>query len=115
MILGADNRKKYSHLDVMILQAYQILEDERCPQHGGPRWMCDHPDGKLNFKINDIYCRVASELKDEEDKRQKNEDKGIILRPEFYDRDDRPLESFRATYYEHKAREAAEEAEEAQD
>src|SRR5690606_2250989 len=36
MILGADNRKAYSDMDVLLLQAYQTIQNEKCPQHGGP-------------------------------------------------------------------------------
>ena len=110
MILGADNRKRWSSLDVMILQAYQIMEDERCAQHGGPAWLCDHSDPKLQVRIKESSCYAKRELEIAEDARKDKDDKGVVLVPEFYDLDGRPLESFRATYRAEKMREALEDA-----
>jgi len=110
MILGADNRKAYSDMDVLLLQAYQTIQNEKCPQHGGPRWMCDHTDQSLRLRIDDDYCYVKAELEEREKSRAKKDEPGVMLRPVFYSADGRDLSTYRATYYEQKAREAAEDA-----
>lgn len=114
MILGEDNRKPWSHLDVLIMQAYQIIEDERCSQCGAPRWLCRNEDPRLQVKIKVDDCYAKQEISKFEDSR-KDKDKGGVAYPEFYTTDGTPLEDFRALYYKQLAEERAEERDEDQD
>lgn len=110
MILGADNRKPWSKMDVLIAQAYQTIQDEKCGQHGGPRWMCDHEDQSLDLKIEEQHCYAKQELQKEEEGRKDKEEPGVVLYPRFYSRAGRDLSTYRTSYYEQKAREAAEDS-----
>lgn len=115
MILGADSRKKWSDLDVMVMQAYQIMESERCSQCGGPRWLCDSDDPALRTRIKESQCDAKRELEKAEETRKDGDNKGITLYPEFWTADGRDLVEFRALYREQVAREAAEDADEDRD
>lgn len=111
MILGEDNRKRWSDLDVLIMQAYQILEDERCGQCGLPRWICHNEDPKLQVRVLEDYCFVRAEI-EQRDEDTKEKPKGTVLYPEMYHRDNLPLHKLRESYYEQRAAEAAQAVEE---
>jgi len=111
MILGADNRKRWSDVDALIMQAYQIIEDERCPQHGGPRWLCGNADPRLQIRIKTDRCEAKVEIDNYEERRKKDDDKAGVAYPEFYIRpgvEGMDLVDFRALYYEQLAAEQAE-------
>ncbi|WP_217182694.1 hypothetical protein [Streptomyces sp. AC495_CC817] len=108
MILGEDNRKAWSHLDVLAMQAFQIIEDERCGQCGLPRWLCKNDDPRLQVRIKVDSCYAKQELDKFEEERKKG-DSGGLAYPEFYTKPDNiPLHEFRALYYEQLAAERAE-------
>lgn len=109
MILGSDNRKKWSSLDILLNLAYQTLQAERCGQCGNYRWICQNSDPKLNVRIKDDYCFVKAEL-EKEDESRKEKAKGTQLIPEMYHRDDLPLHQLRDSYREQQEEEALENA-----
>lgn len=111
MILGEDNRKAWSPLDVLVMQAYQIIEDERCGQCGLPRWLCKNADPRLQVRVKIDDCYASQEVKKEEERRSKDDDKSGVAYPEFYAIDGTPLHEFRALYYEQLAADRAEEDE----
>lgn len=114
MILGEDNRKAWSHLDVLVMQAYQIVKDEQCSQCGLPRWLCRNEDPRLQVKLKDDDCYASQQVK-EHDKNRKEGDEGGSVYPEFYALDSTPLIEFRALYYEQLAQARAEEQDEEED
>ncbi|MDL5351102.1 hypothetical protein [Microbacterium sp. zg-YB36] len=106
MILGADNRKKWSKQDVLVMQAYQMVQDERCTQCGLPRWLCHNKDARLQVRIKEDECWVKPELKAHEESRSKDDNFiGGTAYPEVYDRRGAPLHTFRASYYKQLAEE----------
>ena len=107
MILGEDNRKAWSTLDVLIMQAYQTVQDERCGQCGLPRWLCHNSDPRLQVRIKQDDCYATSEVK-KHDKKRKEDDEGGSSYPEFYTLGGDNLVEFRALYYEQLASEQAE-------
>lgn len=114
MILGADNRKKWSTLDVLIMQAWEILEAERCSQCGLPKWLCHNDDPLLQVRVKEDKCWVKPEIDEHEKKRADDDDfRGGVAYPEVYSRDEAPLERFRDTYYEALAAEDAEQEDDA--
>ncbi|MBT2484855.1 MULTISPECIES: hypothetical protein [unclassified Microbacterium] len=115
MILGEDNRKPWSHLDVLIMQAYQIVKDEQCSQCGLPRWLCRNSDPRLQVKVKFDDCYASNEVKKEEKKHVNDDSKSGVAYPEFYSTDDTPLSDFRSLYYEQLAAERAEEVEDEDD
>lgn len=112
MILAADNRKRWSKLDVLIMRAYQRFKNEQCPEHGGPIWLCRHPDDpNLQVRITEkSTCYAADEVKAWEERHKDDEMKKSAV-PEFWTRDGRPLHTYRESYYAAKATEGSEEDE----
>jgi hypothetical protein len=112
MILGLDNRKKWSKLDVIVMQAYQGLQDERCGQCGLPRYICHNSDSRLQVRIKEDKCWVKPEISAHEKRRSKDDDfEGGTAYPEVYSRDETPLHKFREPYYAALAAEAREDDE----
>jgi hypothetical protein len=105
MILGSDNRKKWSALDVLVMQAYQILDNERCQECGHYRWLCLNNSPDLQLKIVRSHCYVKGEI-DAEQKKNKSGDYDGELRGEFYTRSGASLHTFRKAYYEALAAES---------
>jgi hypothetical protein len=100
MILGADSRKPYSSLDVLVMLAYEQYQKEMCSEHGGPIWLCRNPDPRLQVRVKEMPgCYAKSEV-DEVRKKHKDDDENVAFRPEFYTRDDTPLVDFRSSYYD---------------
>lgn len=108
MILGKDNRKKWSALDVLIMQAYQVLQDERCQHCGYPVWICHNPDARLIARKKVDKCWIDEEV-DTWREAMKDDDDVKYVRPEIYARDKTPLHKFRRSYHDSLAAEAAEE------
>lgn len=110
MILGLDNRKKWSELDVLIMAAYKALQSERCNQCGLYRWICQNEDPKLQVKVKEDYCFVKAEI-EKHDEGVKEKPKGTILQPEMFHLADLPLHKLRDSYHEQLRVEAEAEAE----
>lgn len=111
MVIGADSRKKWDDLDILIMSAYQVIKDEECGQCGMPRWLCHNSDPKLQVRVKYDECVAKRAIDDARESRKDSDKDPGVAYPEFYDLDERPLESFRDLYYEQLAEEAAEEEE----
>lgn len=46
----------------MLLEAYQILQDETCSQCGNPIWICRSEDPNVQFKIRNSVCFADREF-----------------------------------------------------
>lgn len=106
MLLGKDNRKRWSDLDILIMQAYQIVQDEKCSQCGWPRWICQSDDPKLQVRVKEYHCYAKQELEKHAEGNREKAEKGVSTYPEWYHLDGRPLIEFRAEYLEETTREA---------
>lgn len=109
MILGADNRKRWSKLDVLILNAYQRYLDETCGQHGGPVWMCRCEDPRLQVRTVEVACYAKQEVEKYQEA-HKDDKHQVPVVPEFYATDGTPLIEFRDIYKQQMAAERAEAA-----
>ena len=60
----------------MLLEAYQILQDETCSQCGNPIWIChnEFADG-VGFKVREIKCFAKAELEKHQERQQKKDTK----------------------------------------
>lgn len=80
ILLGADNRKRWSKWDIVLVQAKQVLEAERCGQCGNPKWVCQNPDNDIEYQFHKEVCFATQALnkyeKTEEKKRKKNGRRG---------------------------------------
>lgn len=43
-------------MDFKLLEAYQILQDEMCPQCGQPTWLCRNTDDRIAWKVESSIC-----------------------------------------------------------
>ena len=71
----------WTKYDFKILEAYQILLDETCPQCGNPVWLCHSDDNRVDFKIVKTTCFATKKYmayqdgKRKKDQRASKEDK----------------------------------------
>ena len=50
--------------DFKILEAYQILQDEICPQCGNPIWLCRSNDDSVSWTVEKSVCRASRALEE---------------------------------------------------
>jgi hypothetical protein len=99
MILHTQPGKKWTEEDFLLLEAYQILEDERCSQCGLPRYICHSDDRRIQFWVDSDTCNAKYEV----DKRMesvKEPPKGTVLVPHPFMTDDSDFVELRGPYYE---------------
>ena len=102
MLFQEQPDKKWRKHDFLLIEALQIMEQERCGQCGLPRWMCHDETGKVQFRIEEDLCIVKRdiEIKNEQDQESGGKNHGISLQPEpFYVNGGDPI-STRDAYYE---------------
>lgn len=54
----------WTTLDFQLLEAYQIIQDEKCPQCGNPVWLCRSADKYTEWTIKEDIC-YASRAKEQ--------------------------------------------------
>lgn len=60
----------------MLLEAYQILQDETCHQCGNPIWICRNEFAdSVGFKVREIKCFAKAELEKHQERQQKKDSK----------------------------------------
>lgn len=93
--------------DFLLLEAYQILQDETCNECGNPIWVCRN-DGAANvgFKVKVAKCYAKAELDkwyEKQDKAKKNKKSyGEYPYTVAYTYDDGPMPS-RMDYFQYLA------------
>lgn len=55
---------EWTDLDFRILEAYQIMQDELCPQCGHPVWLCRSKKDSITWKVESSIC-YATRAKEE--------------------------------------------------
>jgi hypothetical protein len=108
MILHKQPTKPWNEHDFLLLEAYQILEEERCQQCGLPRYICHNESADLRFRIEEDTCAAMVEKESyEERKRSSNKDYkpplGTTLRPVPYMEDGGEFTRLREPYYQAEA------------
>jgi uncharacterized Fe-S center protein len=93
--------------DFLMLEAYQMLQEETCSECGNPIWICrNDAASNVGFKIKTTKCYAKAELEAWQDKRSGKSDTkkrfGEIpyIVPYTYDGEDYPT---RISYYKHLA------------
>lgn len=106
MILGKDNRKPWSEMDLLLATAHQLLENERCPQCGMYVWMCHNLDRDMQFEIEEDLCEatraVANRSKQLEKELSAQPWRKLRPRPIMADKA-RDFPDLRRPYFEHEA------------
>lgn len=103
-ILGKDSRKPWGKWDILLAEAYQILQDERCGHCGLPRYICHNTSERIQFRIAEDECVVVEKknswMKSWESKKENKDKPAPQLRHEAFTVDDSDLSDFRQPYYE---------------
>ena len=81
--MGTDNRKRWSKWDIVLAQAFQILENERCSQCGLPRYICGNDSRDIDFRIEKqvCYATIAREKYEKAEEKKRGKAKGSRMRP----------------------------------
>lgn len=111
MILGADNRKRWSKWDILLAEAYSQFERERCGQCGYPQWVCGSESNDIYFRLEEVVCYATrkreehSEREQEKRSKKKNakEPKGVSVTIEALTYSGKPLTDYRAPFYKRMA------------
>lgn len=74
MVLYEQPTEPWRALDYQLIEAFQILEDEICPQCSQPVWLCRSKDTELQFKVQRDVCRATARV-DEDNWRTNNKGK----------------------------------------
>lgn len=98
-ILGSD-QKSWNKWDILVAEAYEIVQREKCGQCGLPVWVCRSDDEHIQFKMKRDTCHAIAKKSEYEKKHQKDaENHAITIRPEPHVTDGRDLIQFREPYY----------------
>lgn len=103
MIFHEQPTAQWTRFDFMLLEAYQMLQDETCNQCGNPIWLCRSTDRNLQFKMEKSTCyAVRAEeqwmKRKRTTKKEWEPDPGDTWFPVPYTVDDSPLPT-RFDYY----------------
>jgi hypothetical protein len=93
----------WTRFDFLLLEAYQILQDETCADCGSPIWICRNESASnVGFKIKTSRCFAKAELEkwQEREEKRKGSKKKYGESPYVipYTYDDTPLPS-RSSFY----------------
>ena len=67
MIFYEQPTDPWTPFDFKLLEAYQVLKDETCPQCGHPIWLCRSSSNTVEFNVRDDICYSERALKLYED------------------------------------------------
>lgn len=70
MIFHEQPTAPWKPFDFKLLEAYQILQDEMCPQCGHPIWLCRSSSNTVEFKVGTSYCAAERRLREFEDSKK---------------------------------------------
>lgn len=83
------------------------MQDERCPQCGLPKYICQNEDNDVQFRVEEERCSAqAAEdnyrnpSRGRKGGKEKEIPAGVALRPVPYTDSGRPLSELREPYYE---------------
>ena len=66
----------WTRFDFLLLEAYQILQDETCSECGNPIWICRNEDAHtVGFKVKVSRCFAKAELDKWYEKQEKSKSK----------------------------------------
>lgn len=66
----------WGRFDFLLLEAYQILQEETCTECGNPIWVCRNENAaNVGFKIKTAKCYAKAELEKWQEKQDKKKTK----------------------------------------
>jgi hypothetical protein len=66
MIFHEQPTAPWVDFDFVLLEAYQMLQDETCPKCGHPVWLCRSSSNRVEFKVNSGFCAGERALRENE-------------------------------------------------
>ena len=54
-------------MDFLLLEAYQIMQDEVCSRCGNPVWLCRSSSNTFRFTVETVICHAERALKEYDD------------------------------------------------
>lgn len=73
MLFHSQPTSPWEPFDFKLIEAYQIMQDELCPNCGQPVWLCRSDDERIEWKIKSGVCYASKAL---DEKRWEDENKG---------------------------------------
>lgn len=55
----------WESLDFKLIEAYQIMQDEICPNCGQPVWLCRSDDERILWKVDNDVCYATRALEEQ--------------------------------------------------
>lgn len=111
MILHTQPHKRWTEHDFLLLEAFNILEQERCRKCGHPKYICNNENSSVQFHVIEDHCYSSDYIASQEAIRYpagKERPRGIELSAEAYMTDGSDLSALRGPYYiDRKARQDA--------
>lgn len=111
MVYGTSATGEWDKRDRNLLEAYQIIEDERCGECGNPVWLCRSDDSNITFKIEKDICfakrayeeatQDMSQYKTAKERNKARSKWGVIEYPKPVTLDETPLPT-RRDFYERR-------------
>lgn len=107
MILHTQPGDPWTDEDFDLLEAYQILEQEKCVQCGLPRYVCHSSDDRIHFDVHEDTCNAKFEVERHEANLMEDENyerpKGTVMVPRPWMTDRSDFVTLRRPYYEAEA------------
>jgi len=113
VIFGRDNRKRWSKWDIVLLEAFEILEQERCGKCGTPKYLAYNDSDDILFRVHEETCHACAAIERHDRdglESRKNKDggyddpePGIMAVPIAWSYTTDELGSYRGPYYEAEA------------
>lgn len=113
MVDGAPSTGGWDKRDRNLLEAYQLLEDERCSECGNPVWICRSENPDITFRIEKSVCHakryyeeITTDMSSYKTAKERSEAKrkfGLIQYPVAQMPDDGPLPTRREFYESRQA------------
>jgi hypothetical protein len=76
MLFHEQPDEPWTKFDFLLLEAYQILQDETCAQCGNPIWICRNEyANNVGFKIKSAKCFAKAELDRHQERQEKKKSK----------------------------------------
>lgn len=70
MIFHEQPTDDWTPFDFMLIEAYQMLQDEICPKCGHPVWLCRSNSQNVAFRVTGAVCQAERSLREYEDQKK---------------------------------------------
>lgn len=75
MVLRVQPNRDWESLDFKLLEAYQIMQDEQCPQCGNPIWLCRSDSADIEWTVQGSRCYATKRIEEHRDEKKKKDNK----------------------------------------